>query len=195
MFNVENEVQVIEAHEALLIGLFAKNQKTIGLTKELDLLLEGQITELLKEGDISTKLNTVSKVHTLGKAPIKRVYFLGLGKEEKQTLESLREAFGKAVKTISETKVESFAIALDSFVTGELGVQDVAHAFGEAFALSTYKFADYKQKSNEPEQKIEEVIVYSSGDAEEIKASLTVGYAYGQGTNSARTLVNLPGNM
>lgn len=195
MFNVKNEAQVIEAHEALLIGLFSKNQKTTGLTKELDLLLDGQITELLKEGDIRAEQNTVSKVHTLGKAPIKRVYFLGLGKEEKQTLESLREAFGKAVKTISEAKVESFAVGLDSFVTKELDVLDVAHAFGEALALSTYKFADYKQKSNAPEKKIEEVVVYSSGDAEEIQASLTVGYAYGQGTNSARTLVNLPGNM
>ncbi|MFD1778791.1 leucyl aminopeptidase [Fredinandcohnia salidurans] len=195
MFNVKNEAQVIEAHEALLLGLFSKNQKTTGLTKELDLLLDGQITELLKEGDIRAEQNTVSKVHTLGKAPIKRVYFLGLGKEEKQTLESLREAFGKAVKTISEAKVESFAVGLDSFVTKELDVLDVAHAFGEALALSTYKFADYKQKSNAPEKKIEEVVVYSSGDTEEIQASLTVGYAYGQGTNSARTLVNLPGNM
>lgn len=195
MFNVKNEAQVIEAHEALLLGLFSKNQKTTGLTKELDLLLDGQITELLKEGDIRAEQNTVSKVHTLGKAPIKRVYFLGLGKEEKQTLESLREAFGKAVKTISEAKVESFAVGLDSFVTKELDALDVAHAFGEALALSTYKFADYKQKSNAPEKKIEEVVVYSSGDAEEIQASLTVGYAYGQGTNSARTLVNLPGNM
>lgn len=195
MFNVKNEVQVIEAHEALLIGLFAKNQKTSGLAKELDLLLDGQITELLKEGDIRAEQNKVSKVHTLGKAPIKRVYFLGLGKEEKQTLESLREAFGKAVKTISEAKVESFAVGLDSFVTEELDALDVAHAFGEALALSTYKFADYKQKPNAPEKKIEEVVVYSSGDAEEIQASLTVGYAYGQGTNSARTLVNLPGNM
>jgi leucyl aminopeptidase len=195
MFNVKNEAQVIEAHEALLIGLFSKNQKTTGLTKELDLLLDGQITEMLKEGDIRAEQNAVSKVHTLGKAPIKRVYFLGLGKEEKQTLESLREAFGKAVKTISEAKVESFAVGLDSFVTEELDSLDVAHAFGEALALSTYKFADYKQKSNAPEKKIEEVVVYSSGDAEEIQASLTVGYAYGQGTNSARTLVNLPGNM
>ncbi len=195
MFNVKNEAQVIEANEALLIGIFAKNQKTTGLTKELDLLLDGQITELLKEGDIRVEQNKVSKVHTLGKAPIKRVYFLGLGKEEKQTLESLREAFGKAVKIISETKVESFAVSLDSFVSEELDALDAAHAFGEALALSTYKFADYKQKSNEPEKKIEEVVVYSSGDSEEIKASITVGYAYGQGTNSARTLVNLPGNM
>lgn len=195
MFIVNNETHIKDFHEAILIGLYAKNQKPTGLTKELDTLLDGYITELLKEGDISPKLHTVSKVHTLGKAPIKRIYFIGLGSSGKQSFDSLREAFGKAVKTLSEAKVESFALELDSFVTEGLDEQDVAHAFGEALSLSTYKFANYKQKPNEPEKRIEEVIVYTNGDVEEIQASLTVGYAYGQGTNSARTLVNLPGNM
>ncbi|THE10123.1 leucyl aminopeptidase [Bacillus timonensis] len=195
MFTVKNEIKVQDTHEAILIGLYAKNQKTTGLTHEIDTLVDGQITVLLKEGDISTKKNNVSKVHTLGKTPIKRVYFLGLGKEDEQSFESLREAFGKAVKVIDEAKIESFAVDVDSFVTEKLAVQDVAHAFGEAFALSTYKFADYKQKSNEPEKKIEDVIVYTNDDADEVEASLKVGFAYGQGTNSARTLVNLPGNM
>ncbi|MEH7382806.1 leucyl aminopeptidase [Bacillus sp. JJ1533] len=195
MFTVKNEVKVQDAHEAILIGLYAKNQKTTGLTQELDSLVDGQITVLLKEGDISTKQNIVSKVHTLGKAPIKRVYFLGLGKEDVQSFESLREAFGKAVKEIDDAKIGSFAVGLDSFVTEAVGVHDVAHAFGEALALSTYHFADYKQKSNEPEKKVENVVIYTDADADEVEASLTVGYAYGQGTNSARTLVNLPGNM
>src|SRR5690606_35989443 len=195
MFIVNNETHIKDFHEAILIGLYAKNQKPTGLTKELDTLLDGYITELLKEGDISPKLHTVSKVHTLGKAPIKGIYFIGLWSSGKQSFDSLREAFGKAVKTLSDAKVESFALELDSFVTEGLDEQDVAHAFGEALSLSTYKFANYKQKPNETEKRIEEVIVYTNGDVEEIQASLTVGYAYGQGTNSARTLVNLPGNM
>ena len=62
--------------------------------------------------------------------------------------------------------------------------------------LSTYQFEGYKQKSNEPEKTINNLIVYSEkADEEEVKAALTVGYAYGKGTNSARTLVNLPGNL
>ncbi|RFB15108.1 leucyl aminopeptidase [Bacillus sp. HNG] len=195
MFTVKNEIKVQDTHEAILIGLYAKNQKTTGLTHEIDTLMDGQITVLLKEGDISTKQSIVSKVHTLGKAPIKRVYFLGLGKEDDQSFESLREAFGKAVKAIDEAKIESFAVELDSFVTEKLEVHDVAHAFGEAIALSTYKFADYKQKSNEPEKKIEDVVVYTKDEVDEVEASLKVGFTYGQGTNSARTLVNLPGNM
>lgn len=195
MFKVHNEVNVAEKQEALVVGLFAKNQKTTGITSEIDTLLAGQITELLKEGDISAKRNTVSKIHTLGKSAIKRIYFVGLGKEEDLSFENLREAFGKAIKTVVGAKVESIGIALDSFVTGSVDALDAAHAFGEAVSLATYKFANYKQKSNEPEKHINEVIVYTESDIEEVEASVTVGYAYGKGTNSARTLVNLPGNM
>ncbi|MFT4412969.1 leucyl aminopeptidase [Fredinandcohnia humi] len=195
MFKVKNEVNVTEVHEALVVGLFTKNQKTAGVTSELDSLLDGQITTLLKEGDISTKLHSVTKIHTLGKSAIKRVFFVGLGREDEVSFESIRETFGKTVKAISATKLESFAIALDSFVTAGLDGNEAAHAFGEALALATYKFADYKQKPNEPEKQIKEVVVYTESDIEEVDASLTVGYAYGKGTNSARTLVNLPGNM
>lgn len=65
MFTVKNEMKVQDTHEAILIGLYAKNQKTTGLTHEIDTLMDGQITVLLKEGDISTKQSIVSKVHTL----------------------------------------------------------------------------------------------------------------------------------
>ncbi|MCH1625519.1 leucyl aminopeptidase [Fredinandcohnia quinoae] len=195
MFTVKNEVDVKQAHEALIVGLFSKTQKVTGFTSELDSLLDGQVTELLKDGDISAKYKSISKVHTLGKSATKRIFFIGLGKEEELTFESLREALGKAVKTASNGKVESLAITLDSFITDDLDAGDVAHAFGEAFALATYKFADYKQKPNTPEKNIDEVIVYSVSDLDEVEASVTVGYAYGKGTNSARSLVNLPGNM
>lgn len=194
MFYVTNELNVKQDHEVLIVGLFSKTQKATGLVAELDAQLDGHITELLKDGDISAKFKSISKVHTLGKSAIKRIFFVGLGKEDGLTFEDLREALGKTVKTLN-VKSESIAIALDSFVTDDLEIGDVAHAFGEAFALATYKFADYKQKPNTPEKNIEEVLVYSESDLVEIEACVTVGYAYGKGTNSARTLVNLPGNM
>src|SRR5690606_8866515 len=98
MFIVNNETHIKDSDEAILIGLYAKNQKPTGLTKELDTLLDGYITELLKEGELSPQLHTGSEVHTRGKAPINRIYFSGLGSRGNQSFVSLSEAFGKAVK-------------------------------------------------------------------------------------------------
>ena len=45
------------------------------------------------------------------------------------------------------------------------------------------------------EKKITSFTVYSEGDQEEVVASLHVGHVFGKATNSARTLVNTPGNL
>ncbi|MCA1031646.1 leucyl aminopeptidase [Bacillus timonensis] len=195
MFQVKNELNFSQEHEALVVGIFDANKKVEGFIGEIDTLLEGQVTKLLKEGDISSQSKKVTKLHTLGKSSAKRVYFVGLGKKENLSFETVREAFGSLFKTVSGDKIEEVAIALDTFVTDQVDGFDVSHALGEALPLATYTFPDYKQKSNEPEKNITNVIVFSDTDKEEIEASLTVGYAYGNATNSARTLVNLPGNM
>lgn len=195
MFTVKQALELSKVQETLVIGLFEKTNKLEGIAAEVDSVLEGQLTTLLKEGDISAKQKSITKLHTLGRFPAKRIYFVGLGKEEKLSFEALRDTYGKLFKTLKGAKIEEVTIALDSFTTETIDQTEAAHAIGEAVSLSTYRFADYKQKSNEPEKEIREVVIYSDSDSDEIEAGLTVGYAYAKGTNSARTLVNLPGNM
>ncbi|MBS4173931.1 leucyl aminopeptidase [Bacillus sp. FJAT-49736] len=195
MFLIESNNPFKNEQECIIIGLKDQPEKFSGMLSELDLALEGQLTELVKSGDISAKLKEVSKVHTLGKVPAKRLFFVGLGKEKKITFQELKEAFGKTFKQVHSSGVHMVAVALDTFVGETFSHEDAAHALSEALALATYKFDGYKEKSNEPEKNIEKVVVYSSYDSGEVEAALSVGYAYGKATNSARTLVNLPGNM
>ncbi|HJV32122.1 MAG TPA: leucyl aminopeptidase, partial [Bacillales bacterium] len=195
MFHVKDDFQFSEVHEGLVIGLFDKPDKFEGKLAALDQVFEGQLTELLKSGDLSAKFKKINKIHTLGKIGAKRIWFVGLGKEKELTFDKLRDAFGKLFKELTASVQES-AILLDTFTTENIDGLDAAHALSEAFALSTYQFDGYKQKSNEPEKHLNKLTVYCDGmDEEEIDASLMVGYAFGNGTNSARTLVNIPGNM
>jgi len=196
MFHVKNEWELSSEHEGLIIGLFDKPEKLSGSLASLDEKFDGQLTELVKSGDISAKLKKISKVHSFGKIGAKRIWFVGLGKEKELSFDKLREALGKLFKEVKVSKLEETAVYLDSFITEELDGFDAAHALSEAFALSTYQFDGYRQKSNEPERKLENITVYSETfEEEDIQASLTVGYAFGKGTNSARTLVNIPGNL
>jgi leucyl aminopeptidase len=195
MFTVLNNLDLHRPHEVLVIGLFEKNKQLDGIAGQMNNVLDGQLSILLKEGDISAKKKAISKVHTLGKTNVKRLFFVGLGKEEDVTFELLREAFGKLFKSAKDAKLTELAIALDTFTAENIDYNEAAHALAEALPLATYQFADYKQKPNEPEKRIEKVVIYTQGDQEEVHASLTVGYVYGKATNSARTLVNLPSNM
>jgi leucyl aminopeptidase len=193
MFTVQKNINLDDNQECLLLGVFEKPVKLEGAAQAADEKMAGQLTVLVKEGEISSKKKSVAKVHTLGQIGPKRLIFVGLGKEKELTFETLREAFGKAVK--SQSKLASMSLALDTFTTENLDALDAAHAFSEALALSTYEFAGYKQKSNVVDKAIEAVIAYSEADSEEVLASLTVGHVFGKATNSARDLVNTPGNL
>ncbi|AIE61184.1 leucyl aminopeptidase [Bacillus methanolicus] len=195
MFKVEKEFDFANKHESLVIGLFDKPTKFSEKLADLDKFFEGQLTELEKSGDISAKKKAISVIHTFGKTGAKRLIFVGLGNETNFSFEFLRQAFGRTFKKIKDAKLRETAIFLDSFTAETVELQDAAHAVSEAIALSTYQFEGYKQKSNEPEVNLETITVYANAaDEDEIRASLMVGYAYGKGTNSARTLVNTPGN-
>lgn len=196
MFTVKNGIDYNEAHECLIIGLADQPHKFAGRLQAMDEAFAGDLTELVKSGDISAKHKAVSKVHTFGKVGAKRLVFVGLGKEKDLSFDVLKEALGRAFKAVQGAKYTGAAIYLDSFTSEALTVSDAAHAASEAFALASYRFEGYKEKSNEPEKRVESITIYTDeNDGEDVKAALSVGYAYGIGTNSARTLVNLPGNM
>jgi leucyl aminopeptidase len=196
MFYIKNEFDFTNAHEGLIIGLFDKQEKFAGSLAKLDELFGGQLTELVKSGDISAKAKSINKIHSFGKIGSKRIWFVGLGKEKELTFEKLKGAFGKVFKDVKKAKLEELAINLDSFTTEQMDGSDAAHALSEAFTLSTYHFEGYRQKSNEPEKKLANLTIYSEvSEQEVIQAALTVGTAFGKGTNSARTLVNTPGNL
>ena len=196
MFHVKKEIDLKSGHEGLIIGVLDQPEKFANVLTKIDAAFAGQLTELVKDGDISAKLKRISKVHSFGQIGSKRIWFVGLGKEKELSFDKLKHAFGRVFTEIKAAKLTEAAVYLDSFVTDKVDHLDAAHAFSEAFTLSTYEFAGYKQKSNEPEKKIEQLTVYcEAADEEEVRASLEVGYIFGKGTNSARTLVNTPGNL
>ncbi|MFD1737777.1 leucyl aminopeptidase [Bacillus salitolerans] len=195
MFTVKNDLLLNEVKETLVIGLFEKTTSFEGLLMEVDVAFGNMLSQLVKDGDISAKRGVVSKVPTLGKLEANRIFFVGLGKEDEFNFEHARSSFGKLFKNVKAAKLTEVNVLLDSFVTEKVNDLEAAHALSEAMTLATYKFEDYKQKSNEPEKELSTVIVYSNSDQNELQASLAVGYAYGRGTNSARTLVNTPANM
>ncbi len=111
------------------------------------------------------------------------------------TFERLREVFGKLFRALKQAKRTKAAVALDTFTTEAVDGNEAAHALAEAYHLATYEFPGYKQKKSEPDYQLESLIVYTAAEAAEIEASLFVGSVYGKATNSARTLVNTPGNL
>ncbi|MCJ8009457.1 leucyl aminopeptidase [Lederbergia wuyishanensis] len=195
MFKISNGNPFESRKECLIVGLIEKPEKFTGMLEPLDQIFDGELTDLVKSGDISAKHKSIAVIHGLGKSNVKRFVFVGLGKEKEISFTGLKEAFGAASKKLASMRIRNVAIALDSFVSEKIREEEAALAFSEAFIMATYQFEGYRQKSNEPEIKIDTVEIFTNGNHDEIKLAAEVGSTYGEGTNFARTLVNLPGNM
>lgn len=188
MFNIINDqVQKINS-EALVIGLFEENREAQTVYQQLNQSFDGLLDELVKQRDIRNSYGQVSMVHTLGNIMAKRVYFVGLGKKEELDVHRFRLAIGKVFKQINKDGVSQAAVALESLHEDSAYVE----AMGEAFAMSTYQLETY-HTSKDHHTYLNNLELLTEKDR--VLADVKRGYSLGQGANTARYLVNLPGNL
>jgi len=172
MLKVIENFSLNDKGEAFVIGLFDEHKQN-DLFQQLDEIFEGELGELLRDGEIKGKEKAISKIHTLGKIGFKKIYFVGLGKQDQYKFSRLREAFGRLVKQVKKDRLTELTIALDTFVCGDITTIDATHALGEAVSLAGYSFSGFKKKPNIPDKDIETVIVYTTEEKREIQAAFT----------------------
>lgn len=195
MFKVLHDSPFMSSQECILIGLFDQPEKFSGILEDLDNMFSGELTNLVKSGDISAKYKSISIIPSLGKSNVKRFAFVGLGKGKELTFDTLKEVLGAASKKVNRLRIHTIGVALDTFLTDKISAYDVANAISESYILSTYTFPGYKHKSNIPEINIDKIEVFTDTEKDQVATGLHIGHVFGKGTNSARTLVNTPGNM
>lgn len=151
------------------------------------------VEQWIKAGDIATAEKKITKVPFT--TAVERVIFVGLDDAKKLTEKTLRESFGLVGKALREAKIESFTLWVDSFVTEEISADDVAYLAGEGITLGHFAIKNYKTTSNEVDTALASVGFVTTADIDEVAAAFEVGAIYGEATNSARDLINLPPNL
>lgn len=185
-----------ELHELicdeLLIPIFTGEELAVA-QPALDDLFEGSLTQMQQDKEISAEAKSVSIIYTLGKLKAKKLVFVGLGDKAELTFVKARNAFARAVKTLSGRGAnKTVAVSL----TGEqsLPIRRLAQAITEAFTLAAYTYEGYREKPKR-EQSLEYVTLYvSERESTEATEGATLGTALATGTNLARNLINEPSN-
>ncbi|WP_046176502.1 leucyl aminopeptidase [Domibacillus indicus] len=195
MFIIKKEDYVNSEADALFIGLFDKPLKFEGALEPLDAAFSGQLTELIKNGDLSAKEEHASIIPALGQIPAKRIVSAGLGKEKEADFHAIQKAVTKAARQSKAYGLESIAIVLDSFVTESITAAEAAEAVIEALFTARYEYQGYRTPGNEPEKQLKTIVVYTEEDSSEIKSACEVGKTMADGTNTAIRLTATPSNM
>jgi len=180
---------------AAIVNLFEGVQHPGGATGAVDQALGGAITRLIAEGEIKGKLNEITLVHTLGKMEPERVVVLGLGKQEKFTLDSIRAAMAEASKFLRKLGVKQAATIVHGAGIGGMEAEKAAQALTEGSILGLYTFR--KHTTREPEHgEIEELLIAERDGSKHaaLEQGVRRGRILAEATNHARDMINEPAN-
>ena len=184
------------ANEGLVIFVL-EDQALKGKVKKIDTILNGAISDLIKSGDFTGKLNQTAVLYPKDKLKVKRLFLAGLGKKEKFDLDKLRQGAGTICRKVKELKLKNLSAILPEFKSRGLSIRDFSQAVVEGILLSNYQMKEYKTTDKENIFELETLTL-----SDELKANISqiekgAGLAeiFSWATNLARDMMNHPANI
>ncbi|MFP5205196.1 MAG: leucyl aminopeptidase [Acidobacteriota bacterium] len=153
--------------------------------------IQSAAAQVLASGEFKAGANETLLLHAPAGLAAKRLLLVGLGKQAKVTVHSVRNAAGAAVRFCKPRGIRELALALPSS-EGLLPASAraaVEGAFVGDFDPDTYR-------SDRKDQSIQSFTVAApaNGDRQALEAGFREGAIIGESQNFTRTLVNEPGN-
>jgi leucyl aminopeptidase len=180
----------------VVVGVF--DNRKLSLSAELiDRASNGYIGEIIRRGDMEGKLGATLLLHNVRGTLADRVLLVGLGKERDFRDKEFRQAMRSAVKLLNETgSYEAVIYLTEEKVKRREVAWRVEHAVRVAMD-AVYRFDQMKSQPTEvrrPLRKLTLSVPQRSDLAAGEKAAAR-GLAISHGSEFARDLGNLPGNI
>jgi leucyl aminopeptidase len=184
------------ATEVLVIGGY-EDEKTPGKQLQaLDRHFDGQLAAMRKSGEFQGKINQTVLVHSRGSVPAKRILWVGLGKREKVTLDSVRQAMGTVVKRVRQTGARSFTSALLGVEAPRLSVPDLSQAMVEGAILGSYQFTQFQTNQSDSGKPVDAMsLLVSDSPLNRVKTGSNRGVITAEAASLVRDLCNTPANI
>ena len=180
---------------AIVVNLFQGVKEPGGATGAVDRALDGAISGLIEDGEISGKPGEMTLIHTLGKMSPSRVLVAGLGKQADFTADTVRSVAANSVRHLRRIAVQRVATIAHGAGIAGLDAETVGRAMAEGSALGLYRFDKYKTDPDDRPGLDEVTIVELDPDK---VAALGEGGSQGSivadAVNLCRDMVNEPAN-
>lgn len=195
------EVKIIQgsiqeqAVDTIIVNLFEGVTAPGGATGAVDKALNGAISELIANGDISGKAGEVGVLYPRDLIPAKRVLVVGLGKSDRFDLEGVRKAAATAVSRARDLNAKAAATIVHGAGIAGLPAGAAAQATAEGALLALYRFDATKEK--EPQNELESltIVEFDESKLAEMQGGVETAVAIAAGNALARDLVNMPPNV
>jgi leucyl aminopeptidase len=187
---IETELLVILAVDAQASkGPDAKPEPMLLATDEA---VKVAAAAVLTSGEFKAGANETVLLHAPAWLAAKRLLIVGLGKQAKVTIHSVRNAAGTAIRFTKPRGIRELTLALPELealsATGSVRAA-VEGAFVGDFDPDTYR-------SDRKDQSVQSFTLAASGNSDQdaLQAAFSEGVIVGESQNFTRSLVNEPGN-
>jgi leucyl aminopeptidase len=147
---------------------------------------------VLASGEYKAGANETVLVHAPAGLKAKRLLIVGLGKQAKATVNSVRNAAGTAVRFTKPRGIRELVFALP--VAGELDATRSTRAAIEGAFVGDFDPDTYRSDRKDLSVQSFNLAVPAGADKAAVEAAFAEGVIVGESQNFTRSLVNEPGN-
>ena len=179
---------------AIVVNLFDGVTQPAGATGAVDEALDGAVSDLIEQGDITGKKGDNVLIYSLEKLKSKRVVVAGLGKSEDFDANSAREVHAGVARFLRARGVNGYATVLHGAGVGGLETSEAAQAAAEGLVLGLYSFDKYKSGAGSKSVDAVNIVEFDSGKVAAVEDGVRRGKAIAEAVNLAREMGNEPAN-
>lgn len=181
--------------QAIVVNLFEGVTKPGGGTGAVDTALNGAVSQLIRDGDIKGKQGEITVIHTFGAIPAGRVLVLGLGKQEKFSLDTVRDLTANVCRHLRRMGIADAASIVHGAGIGGLEPSACAQAMAEGAVMGLYTFTRHK-KVEEDEKELRSLTLVEHDRAKHtaLQRGVERGTIIAEAVNFARDMENEPSN-
>jgi len=177
---------------ALLIGFFKGKLKLEGDLKRLDDEYGNMISDYIKSNSFKAEKGEAKSIFV--NRHVKNAVLVGLGEEEKYSLDVLSNTIADVSKRLRDNSAETFSIFLDSFNNGKFKDEEVVEKTVLGSLMGLYKFTEFKTKDKDKIKYVKQIAIITNSNKifqNELKYASVVADA----VNKTRDIVNTPPNV
>lgn len=181
--------------DILVIGIF-QSEKLMDYASHIDHALDSIISKNIKDSKIKGSLFEIYVSETFGKIPAEKILVVGLGEENKYSLDVARQVTAIALKKARTLRVRNVGLCLPISENMRKNVEDYGCALAEGAVLGLYEFLQFKDSKDEKNtSKISHIEILADAVSNaSMKKGVELGMLLGECTNFARNLINQPPN-
>ena len=182
---------------ALIVNLFKGVKTPGGATGAVDKALDGGISSLIDDGEITGKKGEMTLLHTMGKIAPARVVVAGLGSQDDFDAEVVRRVSSEALRFLRRRGITGAVTIAHGAGIGGLAPDNAGQAIAEGSLLGLYRFDRYHTNGDDSDGDFEELTIAELDEsrARAIRQGVAKGQAMAEATMISRNMVNEPANV